>query len=320
MAVLSDITEQVAQERRIRQNEAWFAAIFNGVNDYAIYLLDPAGRIESWNESGARLTGYSAAERIGEPADLGGDPADPGRLERQLMLARRNGWHLEEGWCARRDGTRFWGNTLVSVLEVAADESPGFCVVMRDMTERKQTLDDLRRLTTTDQLTGALNRYQFFEMAHAEQARWERYGHPLSGIMIDADHFKRINDTYGHAAGDEVLRHLARLCREELRELDILARLGGEEFAILLPATDGQAAVAVAERLRKRLEQTPVQLEDGRAVTITASFGVSALSEDTPTIAAMLKFADSALYAAKRNGRNRVSFSEKSAAPLPLPV
>ncbi|CAO3450949.1 hypothetical protein [Azospirillum argentinense] len=166
----------------------------------------------------------------------------------------------------------------------------------------------LERLATTDSLTGALNRGRFMARAADEVARAQRSGQPLSAIMLDIDHFKKVNDTHGHATGDEAIRSVVRVCRSMVRGADVLGRLGGEEFAILLPDTPPQGAALLAERLRRALAETDVRIANGggSVLTFTVSIGVSALRPGENGVAAVLARADEALYRAKNGGRNRV--------------
>ncbi|MDQ2103595.1 diguanylate cyclase [Azospirillum isscasi] len=168
----------------------------------------------------------------------------------------------------------------------------------------------LERLATTDSLTGALNRGRFMARAAEEVARARRNSRPLSAIMLDIDHFKKVNDTHGHATGDEAIRTVVRVCRSMVRGVDVLGRLGGEEFAILLPETPPQGAALLAERLRRTLAETDVRIANGAgagsALTFTVSIGVSALRPDEEAVSAVLARADAALYRAKNGGRNRV--------------
>jgi len=165
---------------------------------------------------------------------------------------------------------------------------------------------DVQRLAITDPLTGLDNRRHFFEIAGREFARARRYSHPLSAIMLDIDHFKQVNDTYGHAAGDQVLRNVALVLQEISRDADIIARYGGEEFVILLPETELPYAKVVAERMRQEISRTSTETERG-TVSLTISLGVAVLDEDCADLDALLERADQALYAAKQAGRNRVS-------------
>lgn len=157
----------------------------------------------------------------------------------------------------------------------------------------------------TDVLTGLANRRHFFEVAEAELERSRRYETPLSLLMLDIDRFKEVNDAHGHRAGDRVLQQLARTCLEVLRSVDVVGRVGGEEFAILLPETSLEGAVEVAERLREAVALAEVAREEGVPLRITVSIGVAMLA-GTVNLDTLLSQADAALYDAKRTGRNRV--------------
>ncbi len=178
----------------------------------------------------------------------------------------------------------------------------GAVVSHQNVTDRKRVELQLARLAATDPLTSLPNRRYFLEAASRELERLRRFKVPAAVVMLDIDHFKAINDTYGHAAGDEALRQVASVATAHLRAVDILARLGGEEFALLLPGTSEHGAMIVAERLRTALAEGPVHHEFG----ITASFGVAEVSGDDTGIDDALRRADAALYAAKHSGRNRV--------------
>ncbi len=181
--------------------------------------------------------------------------------------------------------------------------------------ENARLFGEVRRLATTDALTGLLNRRQFFAQAEREFSRWQRYGDALSAAMIDVDHFKRVNDTHGHAVGDEVLAEIARRCQAEVRDVDILGRYGGEEFAVLLPDTGLTGARDhVAERLRARIAAEPVETQKG-PVALTISVGVAAADRETPDLGALLERADAALYDAKEGGRDRVVAAPTAPTP-----
>ena len=164
----------------------------------------------------------------------------------------------------------------------------------------------LARLATTDELTSVLNRRAFFEKAERELWRAVRYEHPMSVVLIDVDHFKAVNDNYGHAVGDEVLVALAGMLEGALRQSDVVARLGGEEFAVLLPETDGELALKITDRLRQTIEGSPMRSRAG-AIELTVSAGIAERKADTTSVADLLDRADTALYAAKDAGRNRVA-------------
>lgn len=171
--------------------------------------------------------------------------------------------------------------------------------------ELKLSHEALAAQAREDFLTGLPNRRHFMELAEAELLRSERYERPLSVLMMDIDHFKNINDTYGHQAGDVVLRHLSVILRETLRQVDIIGRIGGEEFSILLPETALDSAVKVAERLREKISLYQVFLAGGLPLHFTVSVGVAALSSRDMNLDTLLNFADEALYEAKRE-RNKV--------------
>jgi diguanylate cyclase (GGDEF)-like protein len=175
--------------------------------------------------------------------------------------------------------------------------------------------EQLSRLAMLDPLTGVFNRRTFEERAQHVIAAAARDGRPLSLLAVDIDHFKDVNDEFGHAGGDEALRLVVALMRETLAEGQILSRIGGEEFAVLLPGADEDEARATAERLRRHLENSPVDVE-GRELNLKISAGVATLGTGTETLAILLRAADRALYAAKRAGRNRVETSSALAAVL----
>ncbi|MGQ5525532.1 GGDEF domain-containing protein [Chitinimonas sp. PSY-7] len=170
----------------------------------------------------------------------------------------------------------------------------------------------LRALTLTDPLTGLANRRHFEDFTQKEYLRIQRSGGTLSVIMVDIDHFKRVNDRYGHAIGDEVLRHVADLLSKGTREVDLAARFGGEEFVLLLPGTNVDGAMICAENLRISVQETQVSAFPER---LSASFGV-AQYQVGDTIDSLLKRADEALYVAKNGGRNRVEAAFPNAAEV----
>jgi hypothetical protein len=183
----------------------------------------------------------------------------------------------------------------------------------QEMDERKKAAQELHKyaaqlehLARTDELTQAYNRRFFMQELEKEISRATRYDRPLAVITLDLDHFKDVNDTYGHAAGDSVLQTLSAACRSTLRSQDLFARLGGEEFAILLPETGLEEATQAAERIRVLVQELEVTAEDGQLMRFTASLGVASFRADEESVESLLHRADRALYAAKDAGRNRV--------------
>jgi diguanylate cyclase (GGDEF)-like protein len=172
-------------------------------------------------------------------------------------------------------------------------------------------IDEMQRQARTDTMTGLMNRRAFDEELTQALARASRYGRSLSLVMTDIDHFKRINDEHGHPFGDRVIRDFARMLKEESREVDTVARIGGEEFAVVLPEIDLAQASQFAERLRQAAASLAV-----RGVQMTASFGVSDTTVSEYSGSALIQDADGALYRAKQNGRNRVELAGEPAAAL----
>lgn len=166
------------------------------------------------------------------------------------------------------------------------------------------TLEALRRLATRDQLTGLLNRREFDRLLTEEEERSRRFGHPLGLVMVDIDHFKRVNDTHGHPVGDAVLREVARRLAAEARSVDRVARFGGEEFAMIIMESDGTAAFEMARRVCAAVQREPILAKDTLPLNVTISAGAASLPHDARTAEELVAAADKALYAAKAMGRN----------------
>lgn len=193
------------------------------------------------------------------------------------------------------------GPSLFAFYAVTIGSSFAFLLMHKERSDR-----ETYELATTDSLTGVYNRRTFKELAEPYLSRSRRVREPVSVLMLDLDHFKRVNDTYGHLAGDEVLGAFAKLVQSCLRKEDLLARYGGEEFVVLLPGTPASAAAALAERIRDKVALAPLRAA-GHDVPITVSVGVtSEIGPKLPSLEAMLGRADEALYQAKAEGRNRV--------------
>ncbi len=310
MAVLQDVSRTVEQERALFADRQRFRAIYEGMRDSMICTLGRDERIDSWNASGEHLFGFSADEILG--SGLAALVLDEGS-HALLDQVRQAGWSEIQGWSTRKDATRFWGEGVLAALHDEQGTICGYSVVLRDLTERKLAHEKLVALATTDTLTGLANRRTFYDQADKEIARRTRYPCPLSVVMVDADRFKSVNDTHGHAAGDDVLRHLASILRATVRTTDLPARYGGEEFVILLPETNAAGAAQVAERIRAAVEQWPARSGD-KIIAYTVSLGVAEAQHATADIKAMLAAADEALYRAKSEGRNRVVTADTSAA------
>ena len=180
--------------------------------------------------------------------------------------------------------------------------------------ENSRLFNEVQLLAITDSLTGLYNRRKFDELATSEFTRAKRYRRPLCAIMIDLDQFKQVNDTYGHIVGDQALSNVASLCKDNLRNIDILARFGGEEFVILLPETKIAEARLTAERLRIDCQDTDFGTTRG-SISLTISLGLVELDSSCKTLEELITRADQALYASKHAGRNMVSVWSKELTP-----
>jgi diguanylate cyclase (GGDEF)-like protein len=187
-------------------------------------------------------------------------------------------------------------------------------VIFRErMKERLKFENTLLKMANTDELTGLCNRRRFEELLQWEFRKLERYHRQSCILLFDLDHFKNVNDTYGHQAGDNVLAAVAQKCKNELRKSDILGRYGGEEFIALLPDTDLESALKVAEKLRWTIETTSIPTIEG-TICLTISIGVASFGDmDELSIDQAIKYADDSLYLAKRSGRNQIFCAQGNA-------
>lgn len=233
-------------------------------------------------------------------ADFFDDPRERERVMR--MLDHLGRFDDEELRLRRGDGTTFWALMSGVVMQYAGQS----CILatFNDISERKAMEIELQRLATTDELTSAATRRYFLDLAGQELRRARRFSHPLSVLVFDIDHFKPVNDQFGHAAGDTVLRAVSASVRRVLREVDTFGRIGGEEFAVVLPETEASNAIQAAERLRRAVGGTAHGVEGLGAVTV--SVGVAELMDGDQGLEDLMDRADNALYRAKRQGRNRV--------------
>ncbi|SEE75321.1 diguanylate cyclase (GGDEF) domain-containing protein [Rhizobiales bacterium GAS188] len=262
------------------------------------------GRLVQANDAAVEFLGGDPRDTgLNFLGDLRADPSHPV----QSLAATEGAAHQFEGVIRVADGTT--RDVLVAARVVKIDGVENILVAGLDITHRKQLERRLEHLATTDPLTGLANRAGFFAAAEPAVATARHSGKPLALLMIDMDHFKRINDTYGHEAGDLALKSFAALCRRLFRSQDVVGRIGGEEFAILIPDASLEAALSRAERLRAGAERLRFR---GRAaeLRITASIGVALVEPSDKSADAALSRADRALYAAKREGRNRVMHAD----------
>jgi len=306
--------EATAREDALRASEEQLRLVLEGAElgfwDWNIIT----GEVER-NERWAKMLGYSYDE-IKHTTQQWADFIHPDdrQIARQSIydvIEGRSASHKLEYRMLHKNGGFRWILDQANVMQRDAEGKPTrMSGTHSDITERKQLELALKQQAHHDYLTGASNRGHFMELAEHELSRAIRYGNPLSLMMLDIDFFKQVNDTHGHKTGDAVLRKLIEVCRQTLREVDVIGRMGGEEFAILLPETDIEASVEAAERLREVIANTKVPLDSGLPLQFTVSIGVTALASQDDNMDVLLNLADKALYEAKGSGRNKVCRSK----------
>ncbi len=303
----------VASEERIADHLKSITVEKNEIRDLydqapcGYHSLDPNGCFVRINQTELNWLGRSADEVIGQPftrfiTDGGKDLFD--HLFPQFLAQG----HIEELEFAlvHADGSTRPVLVNATLIRDASGKPIMSRSIVFDITERKKLEHRLEELSNSDAMTGLCNRRHFYELASNEIARANRLHSSFSLAILDVDHFKRVNDEFGHAIGDELLISLAQTLKAKMRSIDIVARIGGEEFAILMPHTDLANALTVMDRLREELAESSIPLTDGRLVRFTVSIGVTAQQDNEFDIDAMLVRADKALYTAKGSGRNRV--------------
>jgi diguanylate cyclase (GGDEF)-like protein/PAS domain S-box-containing protein len=289
-----------------------FQALVENTNDVIMVLdatpLTAGGpKIAYVNPAFEKLMGYRADEVVGQNPKFLQGPATEDKTRYQIRQAMRQHKSIRTQILNyAKDGNELWMDINFVPLFDENGELAYYAAIERDLTEHKKLQFELEDMARTDSLTRLANRQAFMERANSEFSRARRYSRSLSVIMIDIDHFKSINDQHGHAAGDEVLRQLGQHCSSRLRDSDFLGRIGGEEFALLLPDTSQDSAYHVAERMREQLSKTSIVLDNGITLGITASFGVAAMNQEDTDFNFVLQRADTAMYDAKHGGRNQV--------------
>jgi len=307
---LLDITERKLTDQALQASEEMNRAIVEASLD-ALVTVNSQDEIIFWSPTSERMFGWTREEALGKKLHRLIVPEKfQDRAERGQRLFVKTGKgpvinKVLEFTAVRKDGSCFPVDISVSGFRLnGAYYAHGS---LRDATERKEAEFTLRQLATTDALTGISNRRHFMELAELEMKRSQRYNSPFSIILLDADHFKQVNDTYGHDVGDIVLKHIARTTATILREPDIFGRFGGEEFTIALPQTDIKGAEQLAERLRLLIENNTILPAGGQRIAVTISLGIAETTAATQDLEELLKQADIALYRAKNKGRNRVA-------------
>jgi diguanylate cyclase (GGDEF)-like protein/PAS domain S-box-containing protein len=295
-----DITRRKAAEDARRIADDQFRTAFDDAL-IGIALVAPDGSWLRVNDALCDIVGYTrdqlmhmTFQDVTHPDDLDAELA----LVAEVLSGARSGYQMEKRYL-RGDGDVVSAILSVSLVRDGDGAPLHFISQVQDISERVRLELELRRLATRDDLTGLYNR-RFFERELAQQLRLlGRQSGPAALLFLDLDEFKTVNDTFGHQAGDELLKHVAGALRGRLRETDVIARLGGDEFAVLLPLTDADHAGAVVDALQREFAQRPANI-DGNVIPVRASIGVAALEADLDVDAA-LRRADQAMYRVKRS-------------------
>lgn len=303
LGISHDITERKRLEDKVRQQKELLDAVLDNVQGL-VYVKGANRRFLYANKHLATVFGRPVEQIVGRldselmPCDV----ADAFWEKDLHMLATGEHYAGEESFVDAAGRLRHYWSVVVPWSDF--DGMPALIGLITDITELHALKEELQRQARSDSLTGIANRRSFFERAELEFGHSRRHDTPLSLIAIDMDHFKRINDEYGHPVGDRVLQGFVQCCQRLLREQDLCARTGGEEFCILLPGTPAEAAYAVAERIRMASAACGFGPEHP-ALRMTASFGVSGIGAGDPHFGTLFSRADRALYTAKQQGRDR---------------
>ncbi len=306
-----DITPRMELMQQLEISTSRFRSVVDAAYD-AIITIDQQHNITLFNRAAEYLFGYSQAEVLGHSLErLIPDQFRPKHSENVHRFARSpvNSRQMDER--GRIYGLHRNGSLLpveIAISKINVNGVIEFTAIIRDIADRIHLMDLLQKQATIDELTGLPNRRAFTDTAE----NMFRASEMVSLFILDIDHFKKINDTHGHDAGDEALQALADVGRAFMRQLDIFARLGGEEFVAVLPETSLEQARVIAEKLRATLEQQNFvhTWRRGQPIPFTVSIGVATRAPGEAEVATLLKRADQALYRAKESGRNRVEYEE----------
>lgn len=299
-------------KRELERQRSRMALVFEYIHGYCIVMLDPAGTVIEWNPSIGRLLGITPDAIVGQPllnrvsVDLG-EQTSPSDFFGVRNVISKMGWCRVDASWKKGDGREMWGDCVIAPVPEADGSTGGYVAVIRDVSVEHINTQELIDAALTDPLTGLHNRRGL--EGRSEALHFRPGGVPITQvwIMVDIDHFKRVNDTYGHEAGDEVLKAVAEALRSTARVADIVARFGGEEFVLVLPDTSAEVAARIAERLRLAIEALSTDV-DGQVIRVTASFGVAQRAAQESQLE-VLERADAALFSSKKDGRNRVTMS-----------
>lgn len=300
-----DMTHQSEIEAQLRESEQNFRRLFDSLQD-VYYRTNAQGVVQHVGPGVRRVLGYEPHEIEGRTAESY-YPQSTDRDAFKAAIMEHGEVSDFPGQMVRRDGTVIDISISSHALYDHAGNFAGVEGIYRDVTQRKNLERELQRLATTDMLTGIANRRAFLETAESAYAHSRRSGEPLTLLMLDLDHFKSINDRFGHLEGDRALVAFAQAVKSQLRASDAVGRLGGEEFGVLLPLTTLAEGLEAAARILHSVRALELTDDTGQAYRITTSLGVGAFRQSDRSLRDMLDRADQALYLAKRRGRDQIA-------------
>lgn len=308
------------RRRRDNENARSFIDSLLSNPELMVIGLRKDGSIALFNTAASSITGYASQDVLGRDCiDLLVPPCSRAQARTDFFRIFSNPvqaspFETPVHTASGEERILSWRHAIIKDRR-----KPLIILIGADVTLERKRTDELQTLAQIDALTEVANRRHFLSMGNKAISQARRHRYPLAVMMFDIDHFKRVNDTYGHHVGDKVLRIFAQICRQNLREEDMLGRLGGEEFAVILPHADLNSACTNAHRIRENFAAFIVELGGDIRFSCTVSIGITEPADDAITLEALLKQADTALYEAKKTGRNRVVTYREAEKNLPEP-
>jgi len=301
-AIKEDVTARVLAERALRESEEQYRLLFDLESDAIFIIRNKDGQILEANKAATSLYGYTHGELLSSKnTDLSAEPEST-KQSTKTSLPSDQVIMIPLRYHRKKDRTLF--PVEITARFIVWEGQSVHIAAIRDITERKKIEEELVKLSVTDPLTEVANRRYFYIQAEMIFKRSQQPLDALAVLMLDIDHFKQVNDSFGHIAGDAILRQVAGRLSKSMRPTDILARYGGEEFIILLPRTTIREAEQIAQRIWQAVSETPFDFEN-KLIPITVSIGIAGLSKDIQDLDAITRCADEAMYQAKQAGRNQ---------------